>query len=295
MKFTEEKHEYVRNTKKYTSVTTLVGKYKKPFDKKYWSKYGVYKKLLGEKRLKELKGEYCALKEKTLRQFDYTDHKFFSFVRKNVKIAASIIKEETDLLLNTWKESNDKSKIKGTNYHTFKENNAIEQGFVLNQFDNTKYDTKLSVNKIKKAGKNIVTSKVENLYELEDGFYPEMLIWNDLFEISGQADMVFIETVGGKRYVDINDYKTNNKIDMTNFFNKMNYPLHYIDDCKYNHYRLQICMYAWLLERFGFTIRKLGFTHITTLHEFDFMKNEIELMLKDFNEKAYNQYVQDQI
>ena len=53
-------------------------------------------------------------------------------------------------------------------------------------------------------------------------------------------------------------------------------PVAHLDCCNYNHYRLQISMYAWLLEKAGFVPRYLAFTHLTTIHRFEYLKKEVE-------------------
>lgn len=49
--------------------------------------------------------------------------------------------------------------------------------------------------------------------------------------------------------------------------------------CNYNHYRLQISTYAWMLEQAGYTIRNTAFTHLNQQYKFDYMKHEVQLML----------------
>ena len=208
MKFTDYDHRYVRNRRKYTSVTTLIGMYKNKYDKKYWSNYKSYQKILGDNDFKALKRLYADNEGiSDLRRFDYTDYNFFKFIDKTIPIDKALLNTLKKEVLDNWKHENEKSKVKGTKYHEFKENEAIESGFKINNFNNKKYETKTSINKKKSDKGVIITPTTENLYTLEDGFYPEMLIWNDKFRISGQADMVFIDTIDGVRYISIDDFK----------------------------------------------------------------------------------------
>jgi hypothetical protein len=77
----------------------------------------------------------------------------------------------------------------------------------------------------------------------------------------------------------IKTHNTNKKITKTSIFGKMLPPLNYLDCVNYEHYRLQINTYAWLLEQAGFIPRYLGFTHINVPYRFDYSPKEVELML----------------
>ena len=59
----------------------------------------------------------------------------------------------------------------------------------------------------------------------------------------------------------------------------MKSPLKHLDDCNYNHYRLQISTYAWMLEQEGYVVRSTRFTHLNKVYDFEYMKHEVELML----------------
>lgn len=61
----------------------------------------------------------------------------------------------------------------------------------------------------------------------------------------------------------------------------MHSPISHLDCCNYNHYRLQISTYGWLMEQAGYTIRNLSFTHINQPYEFDYLKDEVEGIIKD--------------
>lgn len=276
MIFKEDKHVYERNSTNYTSVTTLIGKYKQGFDQNYWTKYKSYQKLLGDDKFKQIKYEY----HPNYRTFDYTDFNFFKFIDKKVQVNKGSLKQEIKELKEYYKNESLAGSKKGTEYHDFKEAQAIENKFIYHPLTNKKIETKLSVNKIIKNNKKIVTSITEDLFTLEDGYYPEMLLWNDIYKISGQADKVFIETIDDKRYVTIDDWKSNKKISKSGL-NKMKPPLSHLSDCNYNHYRLQISMYGWLLSQFGFIVKDTMFTHLNKLYQFDYMETEVNAILVD--------------
>lgn len=104
---------------------------------------------------------------------------------------------------------------------------------------------------------------VENLYDLPDGRYCELLIWDEESGISGQSDIVDIETIEGVRYVTVSDYKTNQKLVDYNYIDKrtgkpvinnlMLAPFGNLCNCNYWHYQIQLNMYGYMLRKFGFT------------------------------------------
>jgi hypothetical protein len=84
----------------------------------------------------------------------------------------------------------------------------------------------------------------------------------------------------------IKTHNTNKKIDTTSMFGNMLDPVSHLNDCNYNHYRLQISVYAWMLEQAGYKVRGTRFTHLNNPYIFNYMKDEVEAILgikKDFN------------
>ena len=187
---------------------------------------------------------------------------------------------EIENIKKSWEKEREDACFKGTKYHERKEEQAYNRGFEINPYTREK-----TITKIKKSPPGNKTLPFKDLWELEDGYYPELIIWNDLYEIAGTADKVFIYTKGKKRYVDIDDFKTNKEIKKQNNYQKMKYPIEKLDDCNYNHYRLQISMYAWMLEQFGFIVKNVGFTHMNELYKFQYgrMKPNIIKLLKNYS------------
>lgn len=106
----------------------------------------------------------------------------------------------------------------------------------------------------------------KDLFTLPDGVYPELLIWNNDYMLSGTADVVVIQTEeDGTRTVFIEDYKTNKEIKDYNYINKkdgrkvINSYLELpgiqensVCNCDYWKYQLQLNFYGWMLSKFGF-------------------------------------------
>lgn len=272
LEFFENTHTYKSKGKQYTSVSTVLSLYKQDFDSDFWSTYKALERLLGKEQFTELK-----------RVRYYKSPAFIEWacnfvdIDKLAKVRKQILKE--------WKHEKDISIEKGHFYHREKEKQAYKNGFEFNPFTSKKSETMMK--KPPKTGPK--TSMVADLFQLQDGYYPELMIWNDEYEIAGTADKVFIKTIGKNRFIDIDDYKTNKVIKKTNSYQKMRAPLYKMDDCNYNHYRLQISLYAWMLEQFGFKIRYTAFTHFNEPYKFSYShtRKHIENLLKHYKKNHH--------
>lgn len=108
----------------------------------------------------------------------------------------------------------------------------------------------------------IDATNIENLYDLPDGRYCELLVWNNKLKVAGQSDVVIIETINGVRCVSIEDYKTNKQLIDYSYINKRTnqkvineYLLPpFQSHCNSNYwlYQLQLNIYGWLLAQVGF-------------------------------------------
>lgn len=183
--FSKEDHRYTAGDKIYTSVSKVLGKYKNEFNAEHWSTY---------KALEALIPDFKTIKK----GWNIDNPEFINYASSYVNPEDLLKKKES--ILKDWADNNHKSILKGNSYHESRENMSYAQGFEVNPFTGSKFE----VNGVQSTDK---TNLLSNLYELKDGFYPELLIWNDKASIAGQADKVFIETSGDKRYVDLDDYK----------------------------------------------------------------------------------------
>jgi hypothetical protein len=128
-----------------------------------------------------------------------------------------------------------------------------------------------------------------DLMELEDGAYLELLVFDPVHDICGQADKVFIETISGKRFIDIGDLKTSG--DKPDTKGRENYyePLDHLKKSKHMQYVLQINLYAKLLQRHGFHPRHLSYSWYEDYNpekahhvDFDFMPGEMNDLFEFF-------------
>jgi len=125
-------------------------------------------------------------------------------------------------------------------------------------------------------------------------------LWRHDWRIAGRADKPTIETIDGIRYMHIEDYKTNKIIRTEGFTErdgakrKMLGPISHLEDCELTHYTLQLSLYQYMGEYFGFRpgnrriihfqheIEGLG-TPSPKIIELPYLRNEIIMMLKYLN------------
>lgn len=267
--FFEEDHSYylLENSKKtkLESVSSFYSKYKNSYNSGFWSAYKAYEKILPPGVFKDLKKTYGYDSPELLIVADMyvKDKEYFKTVQQQI--------------LNNWKKENKKSTDKGTEYHNTKETNAFINGAAINKYNLKCYN--IGAEKLLDYNNYSIA---DNLYNLCEGFYPELLVFNEEALLAGQADKVFITEFGGEKYVDIGDFKTNKKISKESFIGssrKHTYlkpPLNHIMDSNYWHYALQLSTYAFMLEKFGFRVRSLYLEHYDEIYFLPYLFNEIQ-------------------
>ena len=110
-----------------------------------------------------------------------------------------------------------------------------------------------------------------SLKDYPDGVYTERIVWDHRFQIAGRCDKFAIETVKDKRYVHIDDYKTNRLIRFTSYHDKekgykmLLPPLDHLMACEAVVYNLQLSLYMHMFMCQGFhpgNMRIIHFPHI---------------------------------
>jgi len=145
-------------------------------------------------------------------------------------------------ILQAWKNETDRAIKLGNFYHNQREADMIECDTI------TRYGCTLPIFRPEFDEKG---GKVAPNQKLENGIYPELLVYLKSAGLCGQADLV--EIVNG--YINITDYKTNKEIKEKGFTNwegitsKMYNPVSHLDDCNLNHYNLQLSIYAYIIKK----------------------------------------------
>jgi len=118
-----------------------------------------------------------------------------------------------------WQDERDRSTTLGTWYHKLREDELVE-GIQCPIVDGVKMSLP---------------------QELQNGIYPEFIVYYPEYQIAGQIDYLQID---GNKFR-IRDYKTSKEIRATAFRDKkMKYPLNNVPDCSLYHYAMQLSLYA---------------------------------------------------
>lgn len=172
-----------------------------------------------------------------------------------------------------WVAENLKSTIRGTFFHNEKEDHQFNTGiFEYNQV-NYKID-----------------NDCDNLSNLKENcVYPELRLHNTKYKIAGTSDQVLV--LPGKKII-IRDWKTNKEIKTSNKYDKFFYPVAHFDNCEYVKYSLQLSLYGYMLEQFGYEVIDIEFEHFilddnnkaisSTIYKCPYLKEDIENMLNHY-------------
>ena len=146
-------------------------------------------------------------------------------------------------IIAAWDGETNRAITLGNFYHNQREADILEFETIQ------KFGTEVPI--IKPLMDEVLGVKIAPEQKLEEGVYPEHLVYLKSAGICGQADVV--EVVNG--YINITDYKTNKEIKNKGFTNwegitnKMFRPLNHLDDCNLNHYNLQLSIYAYIIKK----------------------------------------------
>ena len=283
--FEEKSHTYthVETKEIYTSATTLIHKYSQPFDSEFWSVYTAIRHLMGYSQDYQKK-QFASFLIKTFGyKYGVQDLQLLYNIAYRLGITEKEVENKRKEINKSWDKTRDDACEKGTLYHKTKEDESYENGIELFQGE------KFVVHNYKAVLSDLKTSKKVNYYEtLPDGFYPELLVYNNYYKVCGTADKVYITTDNlGNRWIKIDDYKTSRVIHLDNKYQNMKAPLESFPDCNYSHYNLQTSLYAYMLECMGFKIKSTQITWINDEgqqipFEFEYKKKDVYNMLEHF-------------
>lgn len=181
-------------------------------------------------------GEYFTSVTKLIHQFEPV--KDWDKIAKNY---AKKHKKSVEEVRAAWKAENQKSVDRGTRFHKVKETELCEKGCVNVEGIDLNIESPTVVDGIKHS----------RSLKLDNGIYPELIIFLDSAKLAGQAD--YIEVVNGK--INIKDYKTNKEIKMEGFRDwkgseeKLTGPLSHLGNCNYTVYCLQLNTYMYMLKK----------------------------------------------
>lgn len=202
-----------------------------------------------------------------------------------------------------WKQDRDTSLDRGNGIHKEQERFLYNVGFTqVAQPNDIRKDVVRTTYRVydNRSYSESGSERYIDLSTLVDGCYPELKLWRHDWRIAGRADKPTIETVFGKKYAHVEDYKTNKAVKHNGWVNKdgtermMLAPLQHLPDCEYTHYCLQLSIYQYLLEYFGYLpglrrlihfphpIEGLG-TPDPKVEELPYLRDEVIAMLTVMN------------
>lgn len=232
LKFEPVAHTYTTDTRQYQSVTSFIKTFEQDKD---WD-------LIAERYVSKGREEvFKKLSAKEGNPVSYYEELF-----DGIEITAEVIK-------NHWKLRGEIAATGGTMVHEYFESLDVNNSPLIH------------TQKIVDGHKIALDLKT-----LQPGIYPELILYLHRYGLAGQTDRVTIDEEG---FFEIEDYKTNGSIDFeaTSFFNprrkrkEKNYlkpPLSRLEECNWNIYQLQLSMYAYMLETYGFKCKKLSINHV---------------------------------
>ena len=273
--FNDDTHKYYdkETMQEYISVTTLIHNYTNEFDPEFWSAYKALEALLDEETFFILKKSLLATK------------KFHPRLIKKLKLDEKLFLEKQNEIKSEYERKRNESCERGVTIHSIFENSFYNR----TKFDFSKYG-------YKDLAGDFTCIENRNTLDPGNGVYPEFLISvcskDGLLRVSGQIDCLIIQ----ENDVYIIDWKSNKSIDKQSYYNRstkqyqmMKFPLNKRMDCNFEHYQLQLSLYAYLLQQINpkYNIKGLKLVHIdhdNKQHEYDveYLKDDVERMLKHY-------------
>lgn len=184
---------------------------------------------------------------------------------------------EPEKIQEIWNQESERAMTLGTYYHNQREADICS--FASMEREGIPIPV---VSPIMKDGLKVAPSQ-----KLQDGIYPEHLVYLKSAGICGQSDLV--EVVNGK--INIIDYKTNKEIKMESYTNwegiseKMGHPVNNLDDCNFYHYALQLSIYMYMMLKHNPKLQPgKMYIHHVKFEEED--KNEYGYPITKYNENG---------
>lgn len=228
--YQDEEHTYMNKSTniKYTSSTGVVKQYTGEFDTEYWVRY------------KTLKNKGISLKPRT-----------------NINVInALIIKHDlvqaVEQLRQEWKDKAAKASEEGSGVHEYMSH------AVFNKFG-IKVTNKYNKGKLEAALKFVADHP--HLTPVATEFIVGTSGTNeDMIKVAGMIDLIVHNSI--TKSIEIYDYKTNAKLELTNPYEKMKPPYNDLQASTYNKFRLQLSIYKYLLESNGVAVSTINIVHL---------------------------------
>lgn len=271
IEFFDDGHIYLRKVDKvrFLSVSGFLSRYYPPFLEEHWAAVGSFKKIFGAD-YKEYKNAWYA-QGKHLLDPAYIEY-LTQFLTPGLVTDAYLDGIETEKY--RYSVERDKGAGGGTIVHNDMEDMAYEVGEIITEDDGVVHKV---FQKERIPGYNAAV--VENLSDLQDAAYPELVVWVEFPKpvydpvldceiggIAGQADLVLKYTLT-QPIARIKDYKTNKELSHEPIFYPnhgplyWDFPVNYLRDCDIDKFGCQLSTYGLCLELSGIAIEDLEVIH----------------------------------
>lgn len=271
--FSEHDHKYthLETGNNLNGWTSLIKRFTSPFDMENQAVCSAYKLWLGGEKYNQ------AILSRFKRLFSLDPYEVSSYLRSSI---VGLPTHLVDELLYEW----DYAGILGSDFHKKLEDASYKRGYEVNPFTEELYPTI----RLHKEYDN--QSAHDHLLNLEDGYYPELLVFDYSMKQSKTVvtmiDKCFIKTnEHGTRWADIDDIKTNKKRPYVSKDKKMAAPLSDLYDNTVEKYKLQVCFGAKLMGTHGFIPRYCAFTHFL-----DYDENKAKIYMAKYDEELMNNF-----
>jgi hypothetical protein len=289
--FFADRHSYLCRGVKYTSASTLIREYEWPFPQDYWLTYKGLAAIVPE-LMREVKLEkYFFINKKGNKQaIGSPKREFFHdcAARMSPDLIALVKQEKADLAWQ-WEMKNAIACHRGTKFHLKMELKDLAEGDgVLNPFTGKKQ--KIAARPNTKWSDNATIG--DRLEDLEDGYYPELIIFYYEGEIGvcGQVDRAWIWTdKDDVRWYYSDDWKTNYEKRNQASRDTFKEPLTHLPTTKDNTYSLQASIYGYMMELAGYKVAGTQITYIKDYklegceqRELPYLEAEVKLMFQKY-------------
>lgn len=262
------KHTYLRKGKFYTSCTTITSEFKKPFNRRYWAMYSTLKEKFG-----------CHV----------VQNEDFDMIQVNghmqsvdVLYSVEMYRDGCKMMKIGWDDITKTACSRGNKIHDYLEdsiNDSKKDGgksdYAVKPFTGENTVTYNTLHDLNKTNLQEVYPEIHAtlLYYIEMGctIYAEKKVYIDEYEVSGMIDCLVVK---GNKFLII-DWKTNKDIIHfeSGYYRKEKIngrhiktkqwikkskplltPLAHLEECKGNLYTLQVSLYAYMFESWGYEL-----------------------------------------
>lgn len=273
IRFNEKLHRYTdEDGNVYTSVTTLIGEYTPKFDEDFWARQKAKETGLP---VSTIKANWAKIRDEAC------DH------------GNKIHKELEDSIVSSGNNENFKLGTKLVPYSI-----------------SLQADTVVPIDVLRHSplAKNypIIFDELSGLIQRGAEVYAEKRVYLDEYKVAGTIDCPIFSPNGkdfiifdwktnkdelkfkSGYYKKVNGVKTNQWVDKKEYFD---YPLVDLEHCKGNIYTMQLSLYAYILEQWGYTCKGLYLFHIkrdgsVSRHSLKYLPEHCEKLLNAFKKRS---------